>query len=474
MSSYTGKNIDENQMPDVIFGEGHLPEREWNAIEDFDFAFDLYHRRSTADRRSLSTTSSYSQGCTISKEPPGPPKLHRLLTLNDIEELSDFFSSKEGKLKPIELKKALETYKIYFTEEDFQTLFLKINTDRDQLASWDEFVTYLILGFEDDEGDKDKEELDVPIKEYPVIKRTRHRHPIARIDYFPTVLSDRSVSVSQGSYVVAAIDGTVNYFTLDWDLQRFGESKSPILKVASTYVTDCICLPDIMIVCIASTERDLRFYDTSANKHALRLHLVGLPEIISTMHYHFDKDINVPNKLLVGDNVGSVHLFEFLAEGRGPFRSNSGGAVTTCHFSRVKNNETLFIYQEFFKLHPDKVKQVEYCPSLNKIISAAEVWSSDPLAGFHLIDLGVKGGTISFSISKGVTCFCFDPASNILATGGSDWILRLWSPFTPEKPYCILPGHHAGICYIFIQDNGKKVYSLDKEKVMIVNLLHFY
>lgn len=209
-----------SDKPDIIYGAGHLTERQWK-----NFAFDEISRFSLdAQRLSISSTSlgSYTIGRKVAK----PSQLHQILTANDIEQLHDVFKSREGKLSPEDLRRALEGYKVYFTDEDFERLFLKINTDRDWMCSWDEFVTYLILGFEDDEGDQDKEELDPPIKELPKIKRTRLRHQLVRVNYYPTVLDDRSMNMAQGSYVVAATDGTVNYYTLDWELQRVGSSKS--------------------------------------------------------------------------------------------------------------------------------------------------------------------------------------------------------------------------------------------------------
>ena len=65
-----------------------------------------------------------------------------------------------------------------------------------------------------------------------------------------------------------------------------------------------------------------------------------------------------------------------------------------------------------------------------------------------------------------MTCFAYDPFSNCLATGGPDCLLRIWNPIVPKKPVGILPGHHAGIIHIFIQDNGKKIYSIDKNKAI--------
>lgn len=43
------------------------------------------------------------------------------------------------------------------------------------------------------------------------------------------------------------------------------------LKVRTTWVTDLVSLPDVNIVVTSSTERDLRFYDTTAKTFTLKI-----------------------------------------------------------------------------------------------------------------------------------------------------------------------------------------------------------
>lgn len=156
------------------------------------------------------------------------PKLHKILTKDDIDRIHRIFKNPSGeqKFSQTQLRNLLEQFKIYYTDTEFENLFLKINTNRDDFVEWDEFISYMMLGFEDDQGDKHKESLDPPIKERPIFKKTKHRHQIVRIAFCPTVLSDGSVNFAQGGYVVTACDGTVNYYNLDWELLRSGKSNS--------------------------------------------------------------------------------------------------------------------------------------------------------------------------------------------------------------------------------------------------------
>lgn len=56
----------------------------------------------------------------------------------------------------------------------------------------------------------------------------------------------------------------------------------------------------------------------------------------------------------------------------------------------------------------------------------------------------------------------------LVITGSLDCILRIWNPFIPDKPIFVLRGHHASIIRIFLQDEGRRVYSFDKDKVLRV------
>lgn len=56
----------------------------------------------------------------------------------------------------------------------------------------------------------------------------------------------------------------------------------------------------------------------------------------------------------------------------------------------------------------------------------------------------------------------------IVATGGPECLVRLWNPLVPQKPIGILSGHHAGIVFVFLQSDERKVYSIDHHKVIKV------
>lgn len=67
----------------------------------------------------------------------------------------------------------------------------QINSNRDNLASWDEFVSYLLLGFQNNDPSNQKETMQQPITGHPVVINSHHRLPVIRIQYCPTVMPVR-------------------------------------------------------------------------------------------------------------------------------------------------------------------------------------------------------------------------------------------------------------------------------------------
>lgn len=139
------------------------------------------------------------------------------------------------------------------------------------MVTWDEFISYLILGYEQQDVSVEYKTLDDAIPVAPTMMKSNHRHAVSRITFYPTVKPDRSSTWHDGSIMTCSHDGVINYWSLDMQLERTVQSKCPLLRVQSTWVTDMVVLSDVSVICTASTERDLR-----------------LVELYSTFHGQFD------------------------------------------------------------------------------------------------------------------------------------------------------------------------------------------
>lgn len=143
--------------------------------------------------------------------------------------------------------------------------------------TWNELISYLILGFEQQEVSTEYRTLAAPIPAPPNMIKSNHRHTVNRITFYPTglpysetmlhvatkivaVKPDRTSTWHDGSIMTCSQDGVINYWTLDMTLERQVQSTCPELKIQTTWVTDLAVLPDVSVLCTSSSERDLRFY----------------------------------------------------------------------------------------------------------------------------------------------------------------------------------------------------------------------
>lgn len=178
------------------------------------------------------------------------------------------------------------------------------------------------------------------------------------------------------------------------------------LKVSKTWVLDCIPLPDVHIVCTSSIERDLRFYDTTANNFSIRIIISRLPFAVYVMAYWFGETEYIDSRLILGDAGGNVWLLEFTPELRGPFQSKPGTALVQLTWNDLLHGKKLPLIRvsQFHRVHKDIVRQVEYCPNLNAIFSAAECRDISvghtPAPGLVISDLGVQKTQTIFRMTK--------------------------------------------------------------------------
>ncbi|KMQ95751.1 wd repeat-containing protein on y chromosome-like protein [Lasius niger] len=77
---------------------------------------------------------------------------------------------------------------IKIPQDEFQVLFKKIDTRSDGKVTWDKFISYLLIEFQDIDMTVKSQMLEAPLTDPPRLLRTRHRTPVCRITFCPEVL----------------------------------------------------------------------------------------------------------------------------------------------------------------------------------------------------------------------------------------------------------------------------------------------
>uniref|UniRef100_A0A1A9ZDE8 WD repeat-containing protein on Y chromosome n=1 Tax=Glossina pallidipes TaxID=7398 RepID=A0A1A9ZDE8_GLOPL len=449
-----------------------------------------------------------------------PERLHEWLKSEEIELLYSKFSKKAQLTYP-ELREELENLNIKFTDLEYNRLFLKINQNRDFKCDWNEFISYLIFGFQEDDPASRKESLILPLSTPPIIKKSEHRLAICGIALLKSVSdaeeenednkhfsSDdedddeerhnkkllRNVAFEEspdtaGIWITASREGQIRFWSMSLAPIRTGTSESCnimflitffLLHLFSfsfsvhlkgpTWILTIVALSDVSIVCTSSTERELRFHETVASSFNLRIVIRSMPYAVCCMSYNFHSGGKDLSRLVMGDYGGNVRTLEFDPYLRGPFQSKPGAALVEAFWSDIlKGKVPQFKCREHLNVHSEMIQQAIYSMRLNCLFACAEYRNTRKYRGRcpALISLYGEDKAI-FRIPLGVTTFCVDERNNIVITGGPDTCLRIWDVYIPTQTTGLLTGHNAGIVKIFVQSEEKKLYSVDYHKVIKV------
>uniref|UniRef100_A0A182PEL3 WD repeat-containing protein on Y chromosome n=1 Tax=Anopheles epiroticus TaxID=199890 RepID=A0A182PEL3_9DIPT len=405
-------------------------------------------------------------------------EIHRFVACEQIDRLHGEFRARDNRLTLVELRELLAGIGLHYTDEQFRTLCLQINTDHDEYCQWDELLSYLILGFQDDDPLAVKQSLDPPIAGDLCLKLRRQVYNIVKVDFCPMVYYDGSISWSQGHWITTSREGVIQFWTEDWKPALIARSVPSNLKRSKTWVLDTVPLPDLSMFCVAGLETELRLYNVVAACFTLKLVIERLPQSISAMAYRFER--GEPSRLITGDYTGHIRMFVFYPDRK--TTSTGKSTVTRVTLQEVLHGKYPPVECiDYGRVLPDIVRAVQFAEGVGNggaFIACAE---EDPLVAtrgrsrsqsvcsmvIHSLVAPPRIVT-KFIVPRGVTCFAFESSNELLVSGGPDCDLRLWDIHRPDKPSVTLMGHTSSITFIFLQDAGTKIYSMDQKKIIKV------
>ncbi|KAH8392209.1 hypothetical protein KR215_003058, partial [Drosophila sulfurigaster] len=381
-----------------------------------------------------------SSTATNEISPEQTERLHDLISKAQLEKLHECFNACPNQVVGFtELRRLLEDVDVTFSDYTYNRLFLKINQNRDFMIDWNEFVSYLIFGFQEEDPSSQKEALIMPISTAPSVRKTEHRSAVCCLALLK-VKSDQTP--------LEEITETTNY--------SFGGEDSP--ENSGMWVT-------------ASHEGQLRFW--SAHMEPLRSAVSessNLPYAVYCMSYAFYNNGKVHSKLVLGDYAGNVRILSYSPYLRGPFQAKPGAALIELVWADVlRGRIPLLVPREYINLHNELISCVYYSLHMNTLFASAEYRNTKKYRGRcpGLIMVS-NDDRNNFRIPLGVTVFYVSEIKNILVTGGPDTFVRIWDVYVSSEPSAILTGHNGGIVAVFVQPEENKVYSVDYHKIIKV------
>ncbi|KAG9354883.1 hypothetical protein JZ751_001596, partial [Albula glossodonta] len=169
----------------------------------------------------------------------------------------------------------------------------------------------------------------------------------------------------------------------------------------------------------------------------------------------------------IGDVSGCVTIFTSCdVVQNGIFNRRTSKTGSNCHITMADLLKNRSNNHFCFKVavHGNNCQNVRFLAKLHVIASCAAcdksamVLTSVPESHKSEVHHSV------FSLPKGIMCFDYTPELNVLVTGGSDRMVRVWNPYVTKRACSRMEGHLSVITDIVANGRDKKVISISKDK----------
>ncbi|XP_055876696.1 WD repeat-containing protein 49-like isoform X3 [Biomphalaria glabrata] len=386
-----------------------------------------------------------------------------------VQEGTGYFPAKVQKRSPgcMNLQEFKDTiFKILGTaeyDEYLEKLFMKLDTSGDNYVDWNEFCSHLLVLYR--ENDYLRKKNDIPFMVEPKIRHIVHNKQEQTTKVVAVQGPVRYVTISkEGAMSVWQPNMVMEKHYCIADLEVDPSSQKRRFKM---WVTDAVYMPNCQKVAIASTSRDIRFYDVSSSQYFEEYHLFAMTDVPYSFDYYYNvKQPNSESFLVFGVDTGSIHILTFhkpvnqLFEN--PFKNDGG--VQEIFMQDLPNHSQWVSHKVLTDIHPELVRQVRYLPENEAIISS----SGSPRNSLVICDVTAIKKSYVFKLEKAVECFDHNKNINLLVTGSGDHIVRLWNPYVTTKPTAVLTGHNTGVIGVAIHEGFRQVFSYSKEAVIKV------
>jgi hypothetical protein len=137
-------------------------------------------------------------------------------------------------------------------------------------------------------------------------------------------------------------------------------------------------LPDMNYFVIATTERDLIFYDINSHTYTGSIIIDHFPASLTTIDYRMDIKNSFQSAIFCGDSLGNLFILQAKDHYKPMFHISDfshqikTGSIRTYSFLRMINNEysTVSVIS-FCHLHYDWIVQIKWINDLDLFVSCA-------------------------------------------------------------------------------------------------------
>nr|XP_005283176.2 WD repeat-containing protein on Y chromosome-like isoform X1 [Chrysemys picta bellii] len=346
-----------------------------------------------------------------------------------------------------------------------ELLFNKVDTSCDGLIDWNKFCAYLLLYYKERDHMKTKKE--IFLGREPLIRHSVQNKlaPTTRILAISSPPPLWFVSVSKGG-VLTTWDSAL-HIQKTYEIAPDSKGSQAEKRRLKSWTTDATYMANVHKIAVATTCRDIHFFDVSTANLVEEFHLFALKNVPTSLYYWYNaKSLGSRSLLLWGDDHGGVHLLWLLHPHLGvfekPFTDQSG--PQRVFLQEIKEHGKLLQYQTIPEVHEEAVSQIQYVAEGELIITS----SGSPKTSVVIMDILRKRKVYTWKIKKGVKCFDYCKSLSLLVTGGVDHAVQLWNQYVPSWPVATFQGHCTTILAVAIHEPRGHVFSYSKDSVLKV------
>ncbi|XP_073736655.1 EF-hand calcium-binding domain-containing protein 8 isoform X9 [Callorhinus ursinus] len=359
--------------------------------------------------------------------------------------------------------KAMKKILSNMSDEMLEALFLKVDTDCTGSVTWQKYVDYMMREFQRRERMKTSQyrlRFHLPMRIVPL----NHGCEIVKVQF----LTQRFKKT--GHLLTVTKDGILQIWSEAFSLlNSFRLNQIQQVYNLQMWVIDMVCLYNMNLIAVASTDQKIEFFDISNRNCARAFTFIDLDSCVLAMDYWSDYHRGV---FCYGDTKGNVIVFTSDNVTHGLFnprilpRTSKWDHWTKVSARKLLNEKSpLYRSYQLKALHPNWCQQVKFIPQLNTVASCSAIEKSS-LVLTMLPSKAPESPKFSvLNLRKGILCFDYCPDKNLVVTGGYDPLIRLWNPFFSKKPVWMMKGHQTSVTHILVNSkNSSILLSVSKDK----------
>ncbi|XP_044525477.1 WD repeat-containing protein 49 [Gracilinanus agilis] len=348
------------------------------------------------------------------------------------------------------------------TKEEYGELFDKVDVAQADSITWDNLISLILLNLK--EKDERARSAVIPQWKEPQLLPMIHKDVIQNIIFLK----------SSSRYLTISKEGLLGVWEESLKLQEKIPITSDTIKLKTMWVTNLVPLENVNKIAVASTSKEICFYDLLSNKEfPCQYKLQGLRNTPVCMHYWYNPQDANESVLTFGDIAGKVQAIVFntalISLFEKPTTSSSEDEETTMI---INWRELVSGYHRCcstleHRLHNQEwVRQVIYDASLDAIISSTTSHVNTVVLAWREKSKQKWIKKTCFNITQGINTFDYHSRLNLIATAGLNHRVCLWNPYVVSKPTGVLWGHSAPVIAVQFFTARKQLFSFSKDKVL--------